>query len=277
MAFAFFKSREERTPNAEAKATADPPPHGTSAGRRAKLKLDGREFGSPPARFWDPLLGRLEPGFLDRGPDLAKPPDRLLGTRRRRLPPGADPALTGRARDLALQLGLPRLAESVVVCWNGRLQTTAGLAFFAASLIQLNPKLRELGEREVDRTLRHELAHLVAHVRHLRRRIQPHGEEWKQACRDLGIGDEARCHSLPLAGRTVRRRFAYQCPGCKSILLRVRKFSRFTACYPCCRKHNRGRYHSRFRLAPISMDDAQRLLKRRKLPQDGDEQDRRAN
>ena len=37
---------------------------------------------------------------------------------------------------------------------------------------------------EVDRTLRHELAHLLAQWRVGRRRIAPHGKEWRQACRD---------------------------------------------------------------------------------------------
>src|ERR1700687_2873461 len=40
---------------------------------------------------------------------------------------------------------------------------------------------------EIERTLRHELAHLLAQFRVGRRRIAPHGAEWRRACRDLGI------------------------------------------------------------------------------------------
>ena len=57
--------------------------------------------------------------------------------------------------------------------------------------MELNPRLKQLPvpqrASEIRRTLRHELAHLVAYVRAGRRRIKPHGEEWKQACKDLGI------------------------------------------------------------------------------------------
>ncbi len=132
------------------------------------------------------------------------------------------------------------------------MRSTAGTALAGKSLITLNPRLRELGEAEVDRTLRHELAHLLAQHRAGRRRIAPHGEEWLQACRDLGIPDEKRCHTLPLPRRELTARHFYRCPACTVEVKRVRPFGRKTACLNCCRRHNRGRYDERFRFVKVS-------------------------
>jgi predicted SprT family Zn-dependent metalloprotease len=107
---------------------------------------------------------------------------------------------------------------------------------------------REVVSDEVDRTLRHELAHLLAQWRVGRRRIAPHGEEWHRACRDLGIADEARCHNLPFARRTVPPRFVYVCPNCEEKFPRVRRIRRAIACLACCRKHSGGDFDPRFRL-----------------------------
>ena len=101
---------------------------------------------------------------------------------------------------------------------------------------------------EIDRTLRHELAHLLAQWRVGRRRIAPHGIEWRQACRDLGIAEEARCHHLPFATKTYARRYVYWCPNCKEEFPRVRRIRRSIACLACCRKYNRGDFDARFRL-----------------------------
>jgi predicted SprT family Zn-dependent metalloprotease len=105
---------------------------------------------------------------------------------------------------------------------------------------------------EVDRTLRHELAHLLAQWRVGRRRIAPHGSEWRQACRDLGIADETRCHNLPFTSKTLPPRYVYRCPNCKEEFPRVRRIRRAVACLACCREHNRGQFDSRFRLRLIS-------------------------
>jgi predicted SprT family Zn-dependent metalloprotease len=105
---------------------------------------------------------------------------------------------------------------------------------------------------EVERTLRHELAHLLAQWRVGRRRIAPHGAEWRRACRDLGIADEARCHNLPFASKVLPPRFVYVCPNCKDEFPRVRRIRRAIACVACCRKHNGGDFDPRFRLRLLS-------------------------
>ncbi len=160
--------------------------------------------------------------------------------------------LTAHVRGWLEPLFLRGLGERVRVKWNSRLQTTAGRAHYRESRIELNPLLiTASGVAEIERTLKHELAHLVAYERCgkiQRRRLQPHGVEWQQACNDLGIPGEARCHELELPGRTVRRKFAYSCPACGETIKRVKRLKGHVACYACCRQHSHGRYDKRFAL-----------------------------
>jgi len=102
-------------------------------------------------------------------------------------------ALTQCARSLLAEIGAVELAKTVQVRWHRRLSSTAGSADIRGALVNLNPRLADLGPEEIDRTLRHELAHLVARARAGRRRIAPHGAEWKQACIALGLNGERRC------------------------------------------------------------------------------------
>ena len=161
--------------------------------------------------------------------------------------------LQERARALLQQLGADTLAARVQVRWNRRMRSTAGTAFARTALVTLNPRLREFGAEEIDRTLKHELAHLLAHDRAGRRRIAPHGREWRQACLDLGLKDETRCHTLPLPQRRVEKRHHYQCPACDLVVRRARPMRRKSACLACCRRHNRGRYDDRFRFRKLAI------------------------
>jgi len=199
------------------------------------------------------------------------------------------PRLQEEARELLQSLGAHKLAREIRVEWNPRLKTCAGRADCREKLILLNPLLLDLGDQlartepgeaklecnkhssltraaesvpkrsqrrafvndEVDRTLRHELAHLLAQWRVGRRRIAPHGVEWREACRDLGIADEARCHNLPFAAKSFPPRYVYVCPNCKEKFPRVRRIRRAIACFACCRKHNRGEFDVRFRLKRV--------------------------
>ena len=199
------------------------------------------------------------------------PQGRGYSTKRR------DDALESEARELLRSLGVDKLAQEIRVEWNPWMRTCAGRADYRQKLISLNPLLltldaaspqttpgTEQGDRlkrspfrtaiegvindQIDRTLRHELAHLLAQWRVGRRRIAPHGKEWRQACRDLGIADEARCHNLPLASKSFPPRYVYRCPNCKEKFPRVRRIRRAIACLACCRKHNGGDFDPRFRL-----------------------------
>jgi SprT protein len=166
---------------------------------------------------------------------------------------GRDAHLETKARDLLCSLGAKRIATELRVEWNSRLQTAAGRADYRQKLISLNPRLVEHPE-EIDRTLRHELAHILAQFRSkTRRRISPHGPEWQQACRDLGIAGEKRCHTLPFPAKHYARRFIYRCPNCRRDFPRVRKLKRTVACLACCRAYNGGEFDIRFRLKLLNL------------------------
>ena len=158
-----------------------------------------------------------------------------------------------KARQLLRSLGAKRIATELRVEWNSRLKTAAGRADYRQKLISLNPRLVE-HPAEIDRTLRHELAHILAQFREKsRRRISPHGPEWQQACRDLGIAGEKRCHTLPFPAKRYAPRFIYRCPNCRSDFPRVRKIKRTVACLACCRAHNGGEFDVRFRLKLLTV------------------------
>lgn len=161
-------------------------------------------------------------------------------------------ALQALAHRLLDAAGAHALTRLVHVCWNRRLRTTAGLAHYRLWKVSLNPRLVAFGMEEVDRTLRHELAHLVARHRAGRHRIQPHGPEWRQACVDLGLDGEKRCHDLPLPRRRIPRKMLYRCRHCQAEVRRVRPFRRAVACLKCCRAFNRGQYDERYRFVLVS-------------------------
>ena len=165
---------------------------------------------------------------------------------------GCDVDLEWKARELLRATNAARIARLVRVEWNSRLKSCAGRADYRNKLVSLNPRLAEHGEAEIDRTLRHELAHLLAQFRAGRRHILPHGSEWRQACRDLGVGEEKRCHNLPFPIVERARRFLYKCPNCRRDFARVRRIRRANACRACCRAHNHGEFDARFRLQLVT-------------------------
>ena len=204
-----------------------------------------------------PSLRQLEFAF-----QTTDPPSSILSLRETlttKLPGEGELVASSRDVDLELQarkllrsVGAKRLATELRIEWNSRLKTAAGRADYRQKLISLNPRLVE-HPAEIDRTLRHELAHIVAQFRQKsRRRISPHGPEWQQACRDLGIADEKRCHSLPFPARHYAPGFIYRCPNCRRDFPRVRKIMRAVACLACCRAHNGGEFDPQFRLKLVS-------------------------
>lgn len=207
------------------------------------------------------LTALLEP-HPPSAPTPPKPPDPPARPARPALPRGEDSALTETARQLVRDLpGLDALADKVSVSWNPRLQTTAGTANVRNWVIEMNPRLREHGNAVLQRILRHELAHLVSAYRHGRHKIDAHGPEWRQACADLGIPGESRCHNLPLPGRKVRPKYAYRCPHCGHLLKRVKPLYRRSACYACCRAYNNGAYDERYRYVRVPLESLNELEK----------------
>src|SRR5213082_609997 len=69
-----------------------------------------------------------------------------------------DYTLESQARELLRALGAHKLACEIRVEWNPRMRSAAGRADFREKLISLNPLLINHSD-EIDRTLRHELAH----------------------------------------------------------------------------------------------------------------------
>ena len=218
---------------------------------------ESRSEPKTPANM--PLLRQLEFEFrstnlLFVGP-LGVSPGELINESAGKMPAGHTPEtalLLKTARELLRSLGAKRIATELRVEWNSRLKTAAGRADHRQKLISLNPQLVE-HPAEIDRTLRHELAHILAQFRAGRRRISPHGSEWQQACRDLGIADEKRCHTLPFPAKRYAPRFIYRCPNCRRDFPRVRKIKRTVACLACCRAHNGGEFDVRFRLKLLTL------------------------
>jgi len=213
----------------------------------------------PKTRANMPLLRQLEFAFrstnlLFVGPPGVSPGE-LINESAGKMPAGhtaGTAVLLKTARELLCSLGAKRIATELRVEWNSRLKTAAGRADHRQKLISLNPRLVE-HPAEIDRTLRHELAHILAQFRAGRRRISPHGPHWQQACRDLGIADEKRCHTLPFPTKSYTPRFIYRCPNCRRDFPRVRKIKRTVACLACCRAHNGCEFDVRFRLKLLTV------------------------
>jgi len=193
----------------------------------------------PPMRFLK-FLADLRPVAGDGGASINPSASSVFQWKKR------DPILEMQARDLLLPHAAD-LSTRIVVGWNSRMRTAAGVALPSRHEVWLNPLLEGVSREEVERTLLHELAHLLTAHRHPRRKLSPHGEEWRKACRDLGIAGESRTHSLPFSGRRLRRRFILRCPACGAVHTRVRRPREGVACLSCCRIHNGGNYHERFR------------------------------
>jgi len=102
---------------------------------------------------------------------------------------------------------------------------TAGTASWNKRLIRYNHALyMENKEDFVARTVPHEVAHMIVAELAYRggffRRPKPHGQEWKNVCRNIGMKDITRCHKYDVTN-TARRRarpFTYRC-GCQEFNL----------------------------------------------------------
>jgi SprT protein len=196
------------------------------------------DFTAPPV--WTPFQSVREL-------EAVEPPEMSESA----LQDGRDETLEAQAREWLHALEMPGGAKLLTVSWNARLRSTAGYARYPKWAVELNPLLRDF-DGQVERTLKHELAHLIAYHRSGRRRIEPHGREWRQACADLGIAGEKAHHRLPLPRNEVVRKLVYACPACQTTVQRVRKFRRPTACLHCCNKHAGGQYDGRFKLALLA-------------------------
>jgi len=166
-----------------------------------------------------------------------------------------DEELTQRALNLLMLFPeRARLAKVLKVSWNRRMRSAAGRAFWPDARIELNPLLNQISEEEVERTLRHELAHILVYARYGPRR-QPHGAEWQLFCTQLGIPGESATHRLTLPSRKMKRVYRYTCPSCGKGFDRVKQLKKRSACYECCKTYNRGTFSPRYVLEESRLID----------------------
>lgn len=91
---------------------------------------------------------------------------------------------------------------------------TAGHAFQRTNVLEFNTiLLKENADKFIERTVPHEVAHLItAWIFPLAKK--PHGKEWKSVMKMLGVKDSTRCHDFDVTNSTLRkveRKFKYQC------------------------------------------------------------------
>ncbi len=102
--------------------------------------------------------------------------------------------------------------------------TTAGKAYCGLNKITLNwILLKENGEKFVNRTPVHELAHLVS-VLVYGVEGKGHGERWKNVARALGTSPE-RCHSYDTTNARTRGAYKYKC-SCKEYVFSTVRHNR---------------------------------------------------
>lgn len=112
--------------------------------------------------------------------------------------------------------------------------TTAGYAVYGkfqdVAYIRLNPVIfADHPDKFIERTVPHEMAHIMAHYYYKARnyRITPHGREWKNVMRLLGIEDIKRCHSYSVRPDQCKRqqKHAYKC-NCQTFALSTTRHNR---------------------------------------------------
>jgi SprT protein len=122
--------------------------------------------------------------------------------------------------------------------------TTAGRAWCSKWLVEFHMGyLKENKEDYINRTVPHEVAHLVAHYVHCKvkgkKRINPHGREWKFKMEKVFGLPSTRCHNYRKPAGYIKDTFQYVC-ACKTYdlsIIRHRRVSKGTV-YKCnkCRK-----------------------------------------
>lgn len=118
-------------------------------------------------------------------------------------------------RETAARFGIDLPAPEVRFDLRGK---SAGMVIFRPNhqtLIRYNRTLLdENGDAFIQRTVPHEVAHLVAREL-FGPDIKPHGSEWREIMAFFGA-DSSRCHNfaVPQQGRRRMRYFPYRC-GCQ--------------------------------------------------------------
>jgi SprT protein len=123
-------------------------------------------------------------------------------------------AARARSRTLALLGQIPKASIEVRFDLRGKTAGQVRIRARGQFLIRYNPDLLKRGGADfLDRTVPHEVAHVLAYHRH-GPNIRPHGPEWQRIMRQLGA-EPTRCHDFDVSGLSARRLqyFDYHC-GC---------------------------------------------------------------
>ncbi len=116
-----------------------------------------------------------------------------------------------------------------------------GLCNYSTCTIYLSAVLTELnGEAEVQDTLLHEIAHVLAGPK------AGHGPVWQKVARAVGAKPK-RCYSAGEV-RQPSSRYLLVCSSCQASTPRHRKPTKVYACRGCCDRYNKGRFSKRYRL-----------------------------
>lgn len=125
-------------------------------------------------------------------------------------------------REILNRIDDAEFINSLTIKNSGKLKTSAGNAttnlMLKTGIIKMNKRLFETtcGIEEFKNTFSHELAHIVANLKH---NIQcGHDYRWQNEHRKLG-GDAKRCHTYEVNHlRPKRKTFTYKC-ACRKINL----------------------------------------------------------
>lgn len=137
------------------------------------------------------------------------------------LPPSPELGETARALLDRLAAEFP-LSGAARLEWR-RFRASAGRAHYEERLILLSSMLLTDVDR-LERTLKHEYAHLLAFDRHGRAGAG-HGAAWRRAMADLGLPPVVR-HDYPTDRNQPRQAVTYRCQRCGSALIRKRRLPR---------------------------------------------------
>lgn len=141
----------------------------------------------------------------------------------------------------------PGLLDHVRILPSSRMIHALARAFPATGLIRINKRVLEFGsEEQIREILTHEAAHIACWLIHHRRKLRPHGPEWRELMQRAGFEPRVRmdAHALPsLCDAPARQRplrYEHHCPVC-GWSRRAKTTNRRWRCADCVRAGRKGR------------------------------------
>ncbi len=159
-------------------------------------------------------------------------------------PTGTSARIQGWLAECESAWGAPGLCGELRVEFNGRIRRSLGRCHVVDGKVRLHPGLATAPDALLREVVCHEAAHAVVHRLH-GRAVRPHGREWGELMRAVGLPARARLGlgDLPEAmQRSINDRPAYRhrCGDCGAERIAYRRMSRWR-CAVCFRKGRAGR------------------------------------